>query len=548
MSADREELEFDVVIVGAGPAGLAAAIRLKQLNSDLSVAVLEKGSEVGAHILSGAVIDPVGLDKLLPDWRAGKHPLKTLVSRDEMVILTAGGRLPLPSFVNPPLMSSKGCFVTSLGDVCRWLGEQAEALGVDILPGFPASELLMDDEERVVGVVIAESGLTADGTPGPDHQPGYALNAKYVLLGEGARGSVSKQAIAKFGLDAKSGPQKYGLGVKELWQVDEAEHREGLVQHFMGWPLGGGTTGGGFIYHMQDRQVMVGMVVHLDYANPYTDPFAELQKFKTHPTIKPLFAGATRTGYGARAISGGGYQSVPKLAFPGGALIGDSAGFMNLPRIKGSHNAVLSGMLGAEHVAAAIAEGRSNDLLGGLDTAWRAGAIGKELSRVRNVKPLWSRMGTAAAVLGGGADMWVAQIFGRPLLGEMQHPKADFQATQPAASHTPPDYPKPDNVLTFDKASSLALSGTDHRDGQPAHLKVGNEDLQRKSELGVYDGPSAHYCPAGVYAWREVEGETKFVIHAQNCVHCKTCDIKDPNQNITWVTPEGGGGPNYPNM
>jgi electron-transferring-flavoprotein dehydrogenase len=545
---EREAMEFDVVIVGAGPAGLAAAIRLKQRDPEISVVVVEKGSEVGAHILSGAVLDPIALDKLLPEWRQeDETPLKTPVMEDQFLFLGPAGSIRLPNVVMPPLMSNHGNYIVSLGNVCRWLATKAEALGVDIYPGFAAAELLLDENGAVVGVATGDMGVGRDGEPGPNYQRGMELRGKYTLIGEGARGSLAKQLIGAFGLAEGREPQKYGIGIKELWQVDPKLHRPGLVQHSFGWPLGGSTGGGSFLYHLEDNQVVVGFVVHLNYDNPYLSPFEEFQRFKTHPAIAPVFAGGKRISYGARAITEGGYQSVPKLVFPGGALIGCSAGFVNVPRIKGSHNAMLSGMEAADNVADALSAGRAHDEILGYETNWRSGPIGRDLKRVRNVKPLWSRLGTYLGIVLGGADMW-ANTLGFSLFGTMKHGKPDFATLKPAARSRKIDYPKPDGVLTFDRLSSVFLSNTNHEEDQPVHLKVLDAALQKTSEHDVYAGPSSRYCPAGVYEWVEEADGPRFVINAQNCVHCKTCDIKDPNQNINWTTPEGAGGPNYPNM
>ncbi|MEX3008102.1 electron transfer flavoprotein-ubiquinone oxidoreductase [Hoeflea sp. TYP-13] len=547
---ERESMEFDVVIVGAGPAGLAAAIRLKQLNEDLSVVVLEKGGEVGAHILSGAVVDPVGVDKLIPDWRDDpEHPFKTPVEKDHFLILGHAGSVTLPNFMMPPLMNNHGNYIVSLGNVCRWLGAKAEELGVEVYPGFAATEVLYSDEGAVIGVATGDMGVGRDGKPGPNFARGMELLGKYVLIGEGVRGSLAKQLISRFELDKDRQPQKFGIGIKELWEVDPSKHKRGLVQHSFGWPLDGKTGGGSFLYHLEDNLVAVGFVLHLNYKNPYLSPFEEFQRFKTHPAIAPTFQGGKRISYGARAITEGGYQSVPKLTFPGGALIGCSAGFMNVPRIKGSHNAVLSGMQAAEHVAGAIADGRSADEISGYDEQWRASEIGKDLKKVRNVKPLWSKLGTMAGVMLGGFDMWMNTLFGFSLFGTMQHGKPDYAALEPAAKHKKIDYPKPDGVLTFDRLSSVFLSNTNHEEDEPVHLQLQDPALQKTSEYDIYAGPSTRYCPAGVYEWVSEDGsEPKFVINSQNCVHCKTCDIKDPNQNINWVPPQGGEGPVYPNM
>ncbi len=546
---DRESMEFDVVVVGAGPAGLAAAIRLKQCAPDLSVVVIEKGAEVGAHILSGAVIDPIGLDRLLPDWRHEASPITTPVTDDRFLWLGPAGVVRLPGFIMPPLMSNHGNYIASLGDLCRWLAGKAEALGVEIFPGFAAVEALFDDSGTVAGVATGDMGIGRDGRPKPGFQRGMALRAKYTFIAEGARGSLAKQLIRRFGLDQGREPQKYGIGIKELWEVAPARHRRGLVQHSFGWPLDNRTGGGSFLYHFGENLVAAGFVVHLNYANPYLSPFLEFQRWKQHPAISGVFEGARRIGYGARAISEGGWQSVPKLAFPGGVLIGCAAGFVNVPRIKGSHNAILSGMLAAEHAAEAIAGGRSRDELASYDAAWRETEIGDDLRRVRNVKPLWSRFGTLAGVALGGLDMWAGTLLGFSLFGTLGHSKPDHAATAPAAAERPIAYGKPDGRLSFDRLSSVFLSNTLHDEDQPVHLRVRDLDLQKSSEHDVYGGPSARYCPAGVYEWiEEGNGAPRYVINAANCVHCKTCEIKDPNQNIDWVPPEGGGGPNYRGM
>jgi electron-transferring-flavoprotein dehydrogenase len=542
----REAMEFDTVIVGAGPAGLASAIRLKQLAPEKSVVVVEKGSEVGAHILSGAVIDPIGLDTLIPEWRGEDTPIKTAVNADRFYALGPSGALRLPNFLMPPLMSNHGNFIVSLGDVCRYLARKAEALGVEIYPGFAAAEVLFENG-AVAGVATGDMGIGKDGHHKAGFARGMELRGKYTLFAEGARGSLTKMLIERFGLAQDHEPQKFGIGLKELWQVAPEKHRRGLVQHTMGWPLGNSTGGGSFLYHFDDNLVSVGFVVHLNYQNPYLSPFEEFQRFKTHPLIRDTFAGGKRISYGARAITEGGFQSVPKLAFPGGALIGCAAGFVNVPRIKGSHNAMLSGMLAAEHVATALAQARANDELAEYEAAWRSSAIGRDLWRVRNAKPLWSKLGTVAGVALGALDMWT-NTFGFSLFGTLKHGKADAATLKPAAQCRAIAYQKPDGKLTFDRLSSVYLSNTNHEEDQPVHLLVRDAALQKSSEHDVYAGPSARYCPAGVYEWVEEAGQPRFVINAQNCVHCKTCDIKDPNQNITWVPPEGSGGPNYPNM
>ncbi len=545
----REAMEFDVVIVGAGPSGLAAAIKLKQLAPETAVVVLEKGSEVGAHILSGAVVDPIGLDRLIPDWREdGTAPLKTEVKDDHFYYLTKTSAIRVPNFLTPPLMNNHGNYIVSLGNVCRWLAGRAEALGVEIYPTFAASEVLFDENGAVKGVATGDKGIGRDGKPTSHYERGIELHGKYTLFAEGARGSLSKQLIAKFGLDKNSEPQKFGIGLKELWKVAPEQHKPGLVQHSFGWPLDSRTGGGSFLYHMEDEQVMVGFVVHLNYKNPYLSPFEEFQRFKTHPAIRGTFEGGKRISYGARALTEGGFQSVPKLVFPGGALVGCTAGFMNVPRIKGSHNAILTGIMAAEDAAKALAAGRQRDELAEYENGWRASAVGTDLKKVRNVKPLWSKFGLYLGMMLGGFDMWTNQLFGISLFGTLKHGKTDAQSLDPASQHQKIDYPKPDGVLTFDKLGSVFISNTNHEENQPIHLKVKDMELQKKSEHDVYAGPSNRYCPAGVYEWIEEADGPRFQINAQNCVHCKTCDIKDPNQNINWTTPEGGGGPNYPNM
>lgn len=545
----RESMEFDVVIVGAGPSGLAAAIRLKQINADLNVVVVEKGSEVGAHILSGAVIDPAGLDKLIPDWREDSDcPLKTEVKDDRFYWMTAGGAIKLPNFMMPSLMDNHHCYIGSLGNVCRWLARKAEALGVEIYPGFAATEVLYDEQGRVKGIATGDMGIGRDGKPKDSFTRGMELLGKYTLFAEGARGSLTKQLIAKFALDSKSEPAKFGIGLKEVWQIDPAKHQKGMIQHSFGWPLDLKTGGGSFLYHYDDNLVAVGFVVHLNYDDPYLSPFDEFQRFKTHASIRGTFEGAKRLAYGARAITEGGYQSVPKLTFPGGALVGCAAGFVNVPRIKGVHNAMGTGMLAAEHVAAALAADRANDEIIDYENAWRSSSVGKDLFLVRNVKPLWSKFGTVLGVALGGFDMWFNTLFGTSLFGTQAHAKPDRATLDPAKQHAPRNYPKPDGKITFDKLSSVFLSNTNHEEDQPVHLRVADMNLQKASEHDVFAGPSNRYCPAGVYEWVEEGASPRYQINAQNCVHCKTCDVKDPNGNITWVPPEGGGGPNYEAM
>jgi len=543
----RESMEFDVVVVGAGPSGLAAAIRLKQLATDISVVVVEKGSEVGAHIMSGAVIDPSALDLLLPDWRSEDTPIKTAVADDRFYMLSAGGALRLPNALMPPLMNNHGNFIVSLGNVCRWLATKAESLGVEIYPGFAAAEVLFGARGEVVGVATGDMGISRSGEPKDQFTRGMELRAKYTLFAEGARGHLTKALIARFGLDRDREPPKFGIGLKELWQVAPDRHRSGLVQHTLGWPLDNRTGGGSFLYHYDDCLVSVGFVVHLNYENPYLSPFEEFQRFKTHPLVRDTFTGGRRIGYGGRAIAEGGWQSVPRLVFPGGALIGDGAGFLNVPRIKGTHNAMRSGMLAAEHAAAAVADGRAHDELTAYEAAWRGSALGADLWKVRNAKPLWSKFGTVLGVGCAGADMW-ANSLGFSLFGTLRHRKPDHACLKTAAQCRPISYPRPDGKLTFDLLSSVFLSNTNHEEDQPVHLRVEDPALQKVSEHDVYAGPSSRYCPAAVYEWVEQGGVLTYLINAQNCVHCKTCDIKDPNQNINWVAPEGGGGPNYQNM
>ena len=545
----RESMEYDVVIVGAGPAGLSAAIRLKQLDPETNVVVLEKGSEVGAHILSGAVLDPSGLDALMPDWRERGAPITVPVTSDNFYMLGEAGQVRLPNKMMPPLMNNHGNYIVSMGNVCRWMAEQAEELGVEIFPGMACSEIVYGEDGSVRGVVAGEFGKNADGTPGDAYEPGMELLGKYVFLSEGVRGSLSKEVIAKFDLAKDADPQKYGLGMKEIWEIDPDKHREGTVTHTMGWPLGANAGGGSFIYHLDNNQVYVGFVVHLNYQNPHLFPYMEFQRFKHHPMVAELLKGGKRIAYGARAISEGGWQSMPKAVAPGVALLGCSVGLVNVPRIKGNHNAMLSGKAAAEAAHEAIAAGRASDELTGYNAELREGPIGKDLKRVRNVKPLWSNKGLIASLSLGGFDMWTNNLLGLSLLGTLSHGKSDAEATGRAADFKPIDYPKPDGTLSFDRLTNVSFSMTNHEESQPAHLTLKDASVPIGVNLPQFAEPAQRYCPAGVYEVVTEDGkDPRFVINFQNCVHCKTCDIKDPSQNIHWTVPQGGDGPNYPNM
>lgn len=550
---ERESMEYDVVIVGGGPAGLAAAIRLKQTaqasGGDVSVALLEKGSEIGAHILSGAVIDPSGLTQLFPDWKAQGAPLETAVTEDRFIYLGPQGALDISFLPMPSYMKNHGCYIGSLGNLTRWMAEQAEALGVEIYPGMACSEVLYDDAGAVAGVVAGVFGLDREGQPKGDYQPGLELRARYTFFAEGVRGSLSQQIIKRFELDKDSDVQKYGIGIKELWKVPKAKHKPGLVQHTLGWPLDDKTGGGSFMYHFGDEYVSIGFVVHLNYQNPYLSPFDEFQRFKQHPVVREHLEGGQRISYGARAITEGGYQSVPKLSFPGGVLIGCSAGFVNVPRIKGSHNAIKSAILAADAAWMALSSGDAPQTLEAYDKAYQKSDIAKELKLVRNVKPLLSRYGTTLGMVLGGLDMTVGNLTGGwSPWGTLKHGKTDAQSLKPAAEFKPIPYPKPDGQISFDKLSSVFISNTNHEEDQPVHLRLKDPEVPIAINLPKYAEPAQRYCPAGVYEVVDDNGKPRFQINAQNCVHCKTCDIKDPTQNIVWTTPEGGGGPNYPNM
>jgi electron-transferring-flavoprotein dehydrogenase len=551
----RESMEFDVVIVGAGPSGLSAAIRLMQLSQEneheLTVCVVEKGSEVGAHILSGAVVDPIALNELIPDWKEKGAPMGVPVTDNQHWVLSESGKSSLPHFLMPPLMSNTGCNTLSLGNLVRWLAEQAEAMGVEVYPGFAAAEVLFNEDGAVKGIATGDMGRGKDGKPGPNFEPGMELHAKYTFFAEGCRGHLSKTLLEKFNLTEGRQPQTYGIGIKELWDVPAEKHKEGTVIHTQGWPLTD-CAGGGFIYHQENNQIAIGFVVTLDYENPYLSPYEEMQRFKTHPSIKPMLEGGRRVAYGARAINEGGLQSVPKLAFPGGCLTGCAAGFVNVPRIKGSHNAMKTGMLAAESAFNAIKDGRSHDELGDYEPAFRDSWVYKDLHKVRNARPALTKFGIKLGTIYAGFDMWMNQLGLGFLLPWTFGHHTDHDQIKPAKDMPKINYPKPDGEITFDKLTSVSFSNTNHEEDQPVHLTLKDASVPVATNYAVYDGPEARFCPAGVYEYVADEDKggdaMRLQINAQNCVHCKTCDIKDPTQNINWVVPEGGGGPNYPNM
>ena len=547
--AERDIIDTDVVIVGAGPAGLAAAIRLKQKSPATAVTIVEKAAEIGGHILSGAVMDPVGLTELIPEWRQKGAPVGPTVAEDRFHLLSRRRDFVLPNWLLPPLMKTHDGVITSLGDLVRWLGEQAQALGVDIFPMTAAVDVLANEQGAIAGIVTGDMGVARDGSHKPGFAPGIGIRAKYTLIGEGARGSLAKQLMSRFGLDAKSSPQKFGLGLKEVWQIPERLHRPGRVDHYLGFPLDDATSGGGFCYHADDRKVYLGLVVHLDYRNPTISPFDEFQRFKLHPSIAPLLRDATRLSYGARALTSGGWQSIPELVFPGGALIGCAAGFMNAPRLKAIHSAIRSGMAAADSIADALGKSRSNDRLDDLPARTMATGIGRELRRVRNVKPLWSRFGTVLGVLLGGVDMWCNTLFQLSPFGTLRHRKADADSLWPVSATGAKSYARPDGKATFDRASSVFLANIAHDEDQPVHLRLADPSVPLRVTVPTLGAePAPRYCPAGVYEIVESAEGPSFRINAGNCVHCKTCDIKDPARNITWTPPEGGSGPNYVGM
>ena len=546
---ERESMPYDVVIVGAGPAGLSAAIRIKQLEPDFDVVVLEKGSEVGAHILSGAVLDPSGLTSLIPDWKKRGAPITVAVKEDHFLNLTETGSQKIPNYLMPPLMNNHGNYIVSMGNVCRWMAEQAEGMGVEIFPGMACSELVYGENGEVKGVVAGEFGKNSDGTNGANYEPGMELHGKYIFLSEGVRGSLSKEVIGKYRLDANSDVPKFGLGMKEIWEVKPENHNEGEVLHTMGWPMTE-DSGGSFMYHLDNNQVYVGFIVDLNYKNPHLFPYMEFQRWKHHPKIAKVLQGGKRVSYGARAVTKGGFQSIPKVVFPGGAILGCSAGLVNLPRIKGNHNAMHSGRQAAEAAVAAIKLGRSGDELIEYNQDLKVGPIGQDLKKVRNVAPLRAKYGPILGVALGGFDMWCQTLLKFSVFGTVKHGKTDAESTGKATDYALIEYPKPDGKLSFDRLTNVSFSGTNHADDQPSHLCLTDPTIPIRVNLSDYAEPAQRYCPAGVYEIiRNDDGSNpKFHVNSQNCVHCKTCDIKDPSQNITWVTPQGGDGPNYPNM
>jgi electron-transferring-flavoprotein dehydrogenase len=546
---ERESMPYDVVIVGAGPAGLSAAIRIKQLEPDFDVVVLEKGSEVGAHILSGAVLDPSGLTSLIPDWKKRGAPITVAVKEDHFLNLTETGSQKIPNYLMPPLMNNHGNYIVSMGNVCRWMAEQAEGMGVEIFPGMACSELVYGENGEVKGVVAGEFGKNSDGTNGANYEPGMELHGKYIFLSEGVRGSLSKEVIGKYRLDANSDVPKFGLGMKEIWEVKPENHNEGEVLHTMGWPMTE-DSGGSFMYHLDNNQVYVGFIVDLNYKNPHLFPYMEFQRWKHHPKIAKVLQGGKRVSYGARAVTKGGFQSIPKVVFPGGAILGCSAGLVNLPRIKGNHNAMHSGRQAAEAAVAAIKLGRSGDELIEYNQDLKVGPIGQDLKKVRNVAPLRAKYGPILGVALGGFDMWCQTLLKFSVFGTVKHGKTDAESTGKATDYALIEYPKPDGKLSFDRLTNVSFSGTNHAEGQPSHLCLTDPTIPIRVNLSDYAEPAQRYCPAGVYEIiRNDDGSNpKFHVNSQNCVHCKTCDIKDPSQNITWVTPQGGDGPNYPNM